>query len=103
MFKKDRADQEERCDNSLPYEKCSSNVGCGCIPLSSNNKSSICALLSVACSKLSSCAQDNRTCYQPGYTCVKHSRCQNNPLCYPMSMATQSICPSMSTTSSYIL
>ncbi|CAF2752269.1 unnamed protein product [Rotaria sp. Silwood2] len=90
---------EERCDNSLPYEACSSNRGCGCLPLSHNNKSSICAFVYATCSKLSSCAADNKTCYQPHYICVKHSRCHTSPLCYPMHMTTQSICPTISTTS----
>ncbi|CAF3157591.1 unnamed protein product [Rotaria sp. Silwood2] len=93
-----RIDCEERCDNSLSYETCSSNSGCGCLSLSHNNISSICAFLYVTCSKLSSCAADNKTCYQPNYTCVKHSRCQPSPLCYPMHMATQSICPTTLTT-----
>ncbi|CAF1519613.1 unnamed protein product [Rotaria sp. Silwood1] len=95
----DRIDGEEICDNSLPYEKCSLNTGCGCLPLSYNNKSFICAYLYVTCSELSSCAGDNKTCYQPGYTCVKHPRCQNGPLCYPMKMTTQLICPLILSTS----
>ncbi|CAF4845695.1 unnamed protein product [Rotaria sp. Silwood1] len=48
-----RIDCDERCDNSLPYEICSSNRGYGCLPGSYNDKSSICAFLCVTCSKLS--------------------------------------------------
>ncbi|CAF0864018.1 unnamed protein product [Rotaria sordida] len=95
----DRIDGEKICNDSLPYEKCSLNTGCGCFPLSYNNKSSICAYLYVTCSELLSYAQDNKTCYQPGYTCVKHSRCQNSPLCYPMKMATRLMCPLILSTS----
>ncbi|CAF1600573.1 unnamed protein product [Rotaria magnacalcarata] len=89
---------EQSCDNSLPYQACSLNAGCGCLPLSHNNQSSICAFLSISCSELSSCARDNKTCYKPDYTCVKHSRCQTGPVCYPMQMATKSLCPSISST-----
>ncbi|CAF1037475.1 unnamed protein product [Rotaria sordida] len=94
-----RIDGEEICDNSLPYGKCSLNTGCGCLSLSYNNNISVCAYLYISCSELSSCAQDNKTCYQPGYICVNHSRCQYRPLCYPMKMATHAICPLIPSTS----
>ena len=61
--------------------------------------SSICAFLYVTCSELSSCTLNNQICYEPEYICVKHSRCQNGPLCYPMNMANQVVCPLIASTS----
>jgi hypothetical protein len=91
------------CLDRSPYESCSLNIGCGCLPLSNNAKGGLCAFLHVTCSELVSCALNNEICYQPGYVCVKHSRCQSRPLCYPMSMATQFVCPSIPSTSTRII
>ncbi|CAF3619872.1 unnamed protein product [Rotaria sp. Silwood1] len=84
----------QTCQGTLPYDSCSSNTACGCLRLASNNdNSSICAYLSLSCSKLISCAPNNQTCYQPRHVCVEHPRCQNRPLCYPIDMTTREICP----------
>ncbi|CAF3845509.1 unnamed protein product [Rotaria magnacalcarata] len=55
----------------------------------SNDGRGICAHLHFKCSTLSVCATNNRTCFAPGHVCVKHSQCQNCPLCYPVYMAGQ--------------
>ncbi|CAF4487323.1 unnamed protein product [Rotaria socialis] len=81
------------CQNTSDYQSCSSNIACGCFPLVSNDDQGICAHLHLKCSTLSVCAANNQTCFAPGHVCVKHSRCQSRPLCYPVHMASQHICP----------
>ncbi|CAF3490230.1 unnamed protein product [Rotaria socialis] len=81
------------CQNTSDYQSCSSNIACGCFPLVSNDGQGICAHLHLKCSTLSVCAANNQTCFAPGHVCVKHSRCQSRPLCYPVHMASQHICP----------
>ncbi|CAF3856677.1 unnamed protein product [Rotaria sp. Silwood1] len=60
----------------------------------------MCSYLYVECSELNACAADNRTCWEPEHKCVTHPRCHNVPLCYPMDMATETICPPILTTTS---
>ncbi|CAF1385416.1 unnamed protein product [Rotaria sordida] len=85
----------QTCQGILQYGQCSGNMACGCLPLMNTDNGGICALLQVACSTLTSCANNNRTCYQPGHLCVKHPKCQNAPLCYPADMTLQVLCPSI--------
>ncbi|CAF1402946.1 unnamed protein product [Rotaria sordida] len=85
----------QTCQGILQYGQCSGNMACGCLPLMNTDNGGICALLQVTCSTLTSCANNNRTCYQPGHLCVKHPKCQNAPLCYPADMTLQVLCPSI--------
>ncbi|CAF3159499.1 unnamed protein product [Rotaria socialis] len=87
----------QTCKDAVQYEQCSSNIGCGCLPLINTDNSSICAFLHIKCSELSSCANNNRTCYKPDHLCVKHSRCHSAPLCYPADMTIQALCPPSTT------
>ncbi|CAF4337304.1 unnamed protein product [Rotaria socialis] len=93
------------CEGALQYDRCSLNTACGCLPLSSNDNNAICAYLGIGCSELNSCAMDNQTCFEPNHVCVKHTRCHNRPLCYPIDMATHDMCPTMpiTTTSPWII
>ncbi|CAF1622692.1 unnamed protein product [Rotaria magnacalcarata] len=87
----------QTCKDAVQYEQCSSNIGCGCLPLINTDNSSICAFLHIKCSELNSCANNNRTCYRPDHLCVKHSRCHSVPLCYPAGMTSQALCPPSTT------
>ncbi|CAF1310491.1 unnamed protein product [Rotaria magnacalcarata] len=87
----------QTCKDAVQYEQCSSNIGCGCLPLINTDNSSICAFLHIKCSELNSCANNNRTCYRPDHLCVKHSRCHSVPLCYPADMTSQALCPPSTT------
>ena len=87
--------RSQTCQGVMQYNQCSLNIACGCLPLVNIDNGSICALLHIRCSELASCAFNNRICFQPGYQCVKHPRCQTAPLCYPVDMAHQVMCPPM--------
>ncbi|CAF4863694.1 unnamed protein product, partial [Rotaria sp. Silwood2] len=54
----------------------------------------ICGLLSITCSQLAPCESSNNPCSAPGHICVHHPRCHLLPVCYPLSMIDQRICPS---------
>lgn len=54
----------------------------------------VCALLGVSCSQLRSCQLPDNTCEQSDHICVLHPNCNSNPLCYPMTIVDQTLCPS---------
>jgi hypothetical protein len=75
------------------YDSCSINSGCGCLHMSSTEGVGICGFLSLPCSKLLPCNSLNDECDQPESICVRHPRCNANPVCYPASMMDKRICP----------
>lgn len=75
------------------YGQCSINNQCGCLHRSALNRSGICADLSLPCSQLVSCRTSDNFCFQPNYVCVNHPRCNMRPVCYPLSMANEKLCP----------
>ncbi|CAF1192952.1 unnamed protein product [Adineta ricciae] len=81
------------CDGLLQYDKCSTNPSCLCLHSVSSNATGICALQSATCSELVSCVLNTSPCSQPNHICVRHPQCQNQPVCYPLSMATNQLCP----------
>jgi sugar lactone lactonase YvrE len=83
----------QTCQNASPYDQCSSNIACGCLPLAATNNNGVCVYLYHTCSELNACANKNQMCYQPGHVCVKHPRCQNLPVCYPIDTISQLHCP----------
>ena len=74
------------------YSSCSLNNQCGCLPFSFSNDYSICALLTLNCSHLNPCQSPYDACPSQ-HVCVRHTRCDTRPLCYPMSSAHASVCP----------
>jgi hypothetical protein len=76
------------------YSACSTNSQCGCLPFSFSDSFSICGLVSSSCSQFSPCQTPNDACPQQ-HICVRHTRCDSRPLCYPMSMTYQSVCPTV--------
>jgi hypothetical protein len=66
---------------------------CGCFHRVGNSDSSICGFLWLTCSELVSCEHSNNICYQPDHICVRHPKCHDRPVCYPLSKANQQICP----------
>lgn len=83
----------QACNSTVEYSPCSSNNNCGCLPYSTSEGEGVCALLTQSCSSLVSCQSSYDTCAQSEYICVRHSRCSSSPLCYPLSMVDQDICP----------
>ncbi|CAF2949022.1 unnamed protein product [Rotaria sp. Silwood2] len=63
--------------------------------MASTNHSGICGSLWLTCSQLVSCGSSNNVCYQPDHTCVRHPRCYARPVCYPLSMTDERLCPSL--------
>ncbi|CAF1020329.1 unnamed protein product [Rotaria sordida] len=85
----------EPCQGLAQYSQCSSNPACRCLKLTTDTDTGICGFLYVTCSELVSCSGENRTCFTPDHVCVQHPQCQALPLCYPVRMATNNMCPSL--------
>ncbi|CAF1557138.1 unnamed protein product, partial [Adineta ricciae] len=82
----------QTCDSTIPYARCSTNSACGCLPMVGADNIGICAFLWKFCSQLLPCGS-SQGCSEPDHVCVQHSRCSNKPLCYPVSMMNDNICP----------
>lgn len=83
----------QTCRGMSQYEQCSTNNDCGYFPLTISDDSGICGFLWINCSRLEPCEIPNDYCENPGYICVHHPRCHNVPVCYPLSMIDQRLCP----------
>ncbi|CAF1210481.1 unnamed protein product [Adineta steineri] len=88
--------KSEICEKTPQYGECSTNSACGCFHVTSaNNDAGICGFRWLACSHLVLCNSPDYSCSQPNTTCVQHPQCNNLPVCYPVTMTDQSICPPM--------
>ncbi len=85
----------QTCKVTPGYDSCSSNSACGCLPIASANNIGICAPVGVSCSQLTPCQLPDSTCEKSDHICVFHSRCDSNPICYPMALLHQKLCPSL--------
>ncbi|CAF0979601.1 unnamed protein product [Adineta steineri] len=83
------------CQDIAQYAQCSTNSACGCFHMINTDNSGVCGFLWPICSQLALCNSSDNTCQQSGTVCVRHSRCNDRPLCYPVSMMDQRICPSI--------
>ncbi|CAF1481707.1 unnamed protein product, partial [Adineta steineri] len=54
----------------------------------------ICGFTHLSCSGFTLCASSNNFC-DPGYICVYHPVCYTLPICYPVSMAGEPFCPTI--------
>jgi hypothetical protein len=84
--------KSQTCDSTSQDSSCSSNSACGCLPIEFSDNIGICGLTGVICSRLSPCQPDD-TCQNSGYICVRHSQCGSTPLCYPLLLIDQRLCP----------
>ncbi|CAF2807150.1 unnamed protein product [Rotaria sp. Silwood2] len=89
----------QTCRGISQYGKCSTNNDCGCLPLAASENGGICGFLWVDCSRLDPCRTSDNTCEKLDHMCVHH-QCKNGPVCYPLSMIDQRICPPMEATPS---
>ncbi|CAF4125391.1 unnamed protein product, partial [Adineta steineri] len=87
--------ESQICNEIAQYDRCSTNSACGCFSKTNATENGICAFLWATCSTLETCDVSNNKCHQPNTVCVRHPRCHERPVCYPMSMAGQHICPPM--------
>jgi hypothetical protein len=82
------------CHSATPYNRCSTNSACGCFPAVNSPNVGVCAFLWNFCSELVPCGS-SQDCSDPEHICVHHSRCSDYPVCYPLSMTVEKICPSI--------
>jgi hypothetical protein len=87
----------QRCHGLSQYDQCSTNNVCGCLHSASSTGSSICGFRWLTCSELVSCVPNTHMCFEPDHVCVSHPDCHDLPLCYPLSMASQELCPPIPT------
>ncbi|CAF1050216.1 unnamed protein product [Adineta steineri] len=83
------------CNGIAQYDRCSTNSACGCFSNTNGTDNGICAFVWATCSTLETCDASNNKCHQRNTVCVRHPRCHNRPVCYPISMTAQHICPPM--------
>ncbi|CAF1511339.1 unnamed protein product [Rotaria sp. Silwood1] len=83
----------QTCDGMSQYDQCSTNSACGCLYRADFDDIAICGFLGVTCSELVSCESLNNACDEPNHICIRHPRCHNLPVCYPLSMIDQQMCP----------
>ncbi|CAF3164620.1 unnamed protein product [Rotaria sp. Silwood2] len=76
-----------------PYGQCSTNIDCGCLPLTISDDSGLCGFLRIKCSRLEPCEMPDDYCKNLGHVCVHYPRCHHVSVCYPLSMIDQRICP----------
>ncbi|CAF1154045.1 unnamed protein product [Adineta steineri] len=88
--------ESQICEKKPQYGECSINSACGCFRLMGvNNNTGICGFRWPTCSRLVLCNSLDNSCSQSNTTCVQHPQCNDLPLCYPVTMTSQSICPPM--------
>ncbi|CAF4197130.1 unnamed protein product, partial [Adineta steineri] len=88
--------QSDICEKTAQYGQCSKNSACGCFHIvGDNDNTGICGFLWTTCSRLVPCNPVDNSCVQSDTTCVQHPRCHDRPLCYPVAMTDQRICPPM--------
>ncbi|CAF4182198.1 unnamed protein product, partial [Adineta steineri] len=85
------------CQGADQYARCSKNTACGCFHRLNTNDISICGFLWPTCSQLVPCNPSTNVCGRSDTICVRHPRCHDLPLCYPVSMIDQSVCPPITT------
>ncbi|CAF1447090.1 unnamed protein product [Adineta steineri] len=84
------------CSKIPQYGECSTNSACGYFHITgANNNTGICGFRWLACSRLVLCNSSDNSCSQHNTTCVQHPQCNDLPVCYPVTMTDQSICPPM--------
>ncbi|CAF3523245.1 unnamed protein product [Adineta steineri] len=84
------------CEKTAQYGECSTNSACGCFHvIGANNNTGIYGFRWLACSHLVLCKSSDNSCSQSDTICVRHPQCNNLPVCYPVTMTDQSICPPM--------
>ncbi|CAF4186861.1 unnamed protein product [Rotaria magnacalcarata] len=65
--------------------------------MATTSKFGICGFLWVTCSHLVACSSPHNGCEKTGHVCIQHPQCQNNPVCYPLYLIDEIICPPLTT------
>ena len=90
----------ETCNSTIPYNQCSKNGACGCFPMVGAENVGVCGFLWKFCSHLQPCGP-SQECSNSDHICIHHSRCNNHPICYPLTMINENICPPISISKSF--
>ncbi|CAF2961529.1 unnamed protein product [Rotaria sp. Silwood2] len=85
--------QSQICHGTPEYDQCSSNSACACFHMAGANNTGICGFQWVTCSEFRACERTTNRCHESDHICIHHPRCHNHPVCYPVSMIDQQICP----------
>ncbi|CAF1145782.1 unnamed protein product [Rotaria magnacalcarata] len=88
------------CHGVPQYGRCSSNTACGCLHMEGALDIGICGFQWVMCSELTPCDEIDNYCQEPDRVCVRHPRCHERPVCFPVSMMDSKVCPPTKTATS---
>ncbi|CAF0934765.1 unnamed protein product [Adineta steineri] len=84
------------CEKTSQYGECSTNSACGCFHMmGAKDDTGVCGFLWPTCSRLVRCNSSDNSCLQPNTICVQHHQCDDFPICYPVGMIDQNMCPPM--------
>ncbi|CAF1260742.1 unnamed protein product [Adineta steineri] len=83
------------CKKTSQYGECSTNSACGCFHMMDADDVGVCGFLWPTCSRLLRCNSSDNSCLQPNTICVHHPQCDDYPVCYPVTMIDQKMCPPM--------
>ncbi|CAF0841510.1 unnamed protein product [Adineta steineri] len=87
--------ESQICEKTPQYGECSTNSACGCFHMvGTNNDAGVCGFLWPTCYRLVPCNSSGKSC-QSNTICVRHPECDDRPLCYPIEMIDQTMCPPM--------
>ncbi|CAF1454972.1 unnamed protein product [Adineta ricciae] len=78
--------------NSSQYDQCSQNAQCACLQYSFSSSMYVCGLVSYSCGQFPQCRPPNDAC-DANEICIRHPRCNSQPVCYPLSMINEQSCP----------
>ncbi|CAF1368042.1 unnamed protein product [Adineta steineri] len=86
--------KSQLCENVAQYDRCSTNSACGCFHrVVTSDDAGVCGFLWPTCSHLAPCNASTNSCTQLNTVCVQHPRCYELPLCYPIALSKQNMCP----------
>ncbi|CAF4351507.1 unnamed protein product, partial [Adineta steineri] len=87
--------KSQLCRKTPQYGSCSTNSACGCFHMvGTNDDAGVCGFLWPTCYRLVPCNSSGKPC-QSNTICVRHPECDDRPLCYPVEMIDQTMCPPM--------
>ncbi|CAF4025886.1 unnamed protein product [Adineta steineri] len=88
--------KSQLCEKTAQYGECSTNIACGCFHMiGTSDNTGVYGFLWPTCSRLVPCNSSDNSCRQSNTICVQHPQCNDLPLCYPVPMIDQTICPPM--------
>ena len=87
--------RSQLCPGTAENDRCSTNIGCGCLKMAGAVDIGICGFRYMSCSQLIACEKWTNNCYEPDSVCVHYPRCFSYPVCLSAHMIDERICPPM--------